>query len=170
MGRDDFRRCVVFHSLSKRSNLPGLRSGFVAGDADILQAFLLYRTYHGCAMPLPCRPPAIAAWQDEAHVRANRDAYREKFAAVLEILQPVLPVNARRPASTSGPRYRAATRTSPASCSPANMSPCCRAAILSREGRANPAPTMCAWPWWRRWKTASRPRAASAEFVETRTG
>ncbi|MFO7552710.1 MAG: succinyldiaminopimelate transaminase [Haliea sp.] len=94
MGRTDYRRCVVFHSLSKRSNAPGLRSGFVAGDADILKAFLLYRTYHGCAMSLAVQAASEKAWQDEAHVLANRDAYREKFAAVLEILQPVLPVSA----------------------------------------------------------------------------
>jgi N-succinyldiaminopimelate aminotransferase len=92
LGRSDFRRCVVFHSLSKRSNLPGLRSGFVAGDADILKAFLLYRTYHGCAMPIQTQLASVAAWQDEAHVRANRDQYRAKYDAVLEILQPVLDV------------------------------------------------------------------------------
>ena len=90
MGRDDYRRCVVFHSLSKRSNLPGLRSGFVAGDAGVLARFLLYRTYHGCAMPPPTQAASIKAWGDEAHVRKNRDMYREKFDAVLEILQPVL--------------------------------------------------------------------------------
>ncbi|POR65037.1 succinyldiaminopimelate transaminase [Pseudomonas syringae] len=92
LGREDFKRCVVFHSLSKRSNLPGLRSGFVAGDAQILKAFLLYRTYHGCAMPVQTQLASIAAWNDEEHVRANRDLYREKFAAVLDILTPVLDV------------------------------------------------------------------------------
>lgn len=92
LGRSDFKRCVVFHSLSKRSNLPGLRSGFVAGDAEILKAFLLYRTYHGCAMPVHVQLASVAAWQDEAHVRANRDLYRAKYAAVLAILQPVLDV------------------------------------------------------------------------------
>ncbi|CZT27771.1 succinyldiaminopimelate transaminase [Pseudomonas cerasi] len=92
LGRKDFKRCVVFHSLSKRSNLPGLRSGFVAGDAEILKAFLLYRTYHGCAMPVQTQLASIAAWSDEEHVRANRDLYREKFAAVLDILSPVLDV------------------------------------------------------------------------------
>ncbi|EGH12348.1 succinyldiaminopimelate transaminase [Pseudomonas savastanoi pv. glycinea str. race 4] len=92
LGRQDFKRCVVFHSLSKRSNLPGLRSGFVAGDADILKAFLLYRTYHGCAMPVQTQLASIAAWNDEEHVRANRDLYREKFNAVLDILAPVLDV------------------------------------------------------------------------------
>ncbi|MGP8290212.1 succinyldiaminopimelate transaminase [Vreelandella zhanjiangensis] len=90
LGRDDYRRCVVFHSLSKRSNLPGLRSGFVAGDADILAPFKRYRTYHGCAMSLPVQHASIAAWQDEAHVRANRDAYREKFSAVVDVLAPVM--------------------------------------------------------------------------------
>lgn len=95
VGRSDFKRCVVFHSLSKRSNLPGLRSGFVAGDADILKAFLLYRTYHGCAMPVQTQLASIAAWNDEEHVRANRQLYRQKFDAVLEILAPVL--NVQRP-------------------------------------------------------------------------
>jgi len=92
LGRSDFARCVVFHSLSKRSNLPGLRSGFVAGDASILKHFLLYRTYHGCAMPVQTQLASVAAWNDEAHVRANRDMYREKFAAVLDILAPVMDV------------------------------------------------------------------------------
>jgi len=95
LGRSDFKRCVVFHSLSKRSNLPGLRSGFVAGDADILKAFLLYRTYHGCAMPVQVQLASIAAWNDEDHVRSNRELYRQKFDAVLEILSPVL--NVQRP-------------------------------------------------------------------------
>lgn len=92
LGRSDFKRCVVFHSLSKRSNLPGLRSGFVAGDADIIKPFLLYRTYHGCAMPVQTQLASIAAWQDEAHVRANRDQYRAKYDAVLAILEPVMDV------------------------------------------------------------------------------
>ncbi|OMG62418.1 succinyldiaminopimelate transaminase [Stutzerimonas balearica] len=92
LGRHDFKRCVVFHSLSKRSNLPGLRSGFVAGDADILKAFLLYRTYHGCAMPVHVQLASAAAWNDEIHVRANRELYRAKFEAVLRNLEPVLDV------------------------------------------------------------------------------
>ncbi|MBD1550470.1 succinyldiaminopimelate transaminase [Pseudomonas typographi] len=93
LGRSDFKRCVVFHSLSKRSNLPGLRSGFVAGDADILKAYLVYRTYHGCAMPVQTQLASIAAWNDEAHVRENRALYRAKFDAVLDILTPVLDVH-----------------------------------------------------------------------------
>lgn len=92
LGRSDFARCVVFHSLSKRSNLPGLRSGFVAGDAAILKAFLLYRTYHGCAMPVQTQLASVAAWNDEVHVRANRTLYREKFDAMLDILGDVLDV------------------------------------------------------------------------------
>ncbi len=91
-GNTNFKRCVVFHSLSKRSNAPGLRSGFVAGDADILEQFLLYRTYHGCAMSPPVQVASIAAWNDEAHVLDNRDQYREKFEAVLKILSPIMNV------------------------------------------------------------------------------
>lgn len=92
MGRDNYHRCVVFHSLSKRSNLPGLRSGFVAGDSSILKRFLLYRTYHGCAMPLPHQQASIAAWNDEQHVQLNRQLYRDKFRAVIRILQPSMNV------------------------------------------------------------------------------
>ncbi len=93
-GDTDYRNCVVFHSLSKRSNLPGLRSGFVAGDAEILRQFALYRTYHGCAMPVHHQLGSIAAWNDEAHVRANRQLYRDKFSAVLAELDGALDVTA----------------------------------------------------------------------------
>ena len=92
-GKPDFDRCVVFHSLSKRSNLPGLRSGFVAGDSRLIKTFLHYRTYHGCAMAPPAQRASVTAWGDEAHVRQNRQWYREKFDAVLSILQPVIEVN-----------------------------------------------------------------------------
>ena len=92
MGHTDYKHCVVFHSLSKRSNAPGLRSGFVAGDAGILQKYLLYRTYHGCALSLPVQHASLAAWRDEAHVRENREVYRKKFTAVYEILRDVLDV------------------------------------------------------------------------------
>ena len=92
MGNSTFERCVVFHSLSKRSSVPGLRSGFAAGDARILDAFRLYRTYHGCAVPLHTQLASIPAWQDEAHVRENRRLYREKFAAVVPMLREVLDV------------------------------------------------------------------------------
>lgn len=87
IGRKDYARCVVFHSLSKRSNLPGMRSGFVAGDASLLKPFLLYRTYHGCAMPVQTQLASIVAWNDEEHVNANRHQYTLKFKAVLEILK-----------------------------------------------------------------------------------
>ena len=90
IGRDDYRRCVVFHSLSKRSNAPGLRSGFVAGDADIMAKFLLYRTYHGCAMPAYSQAASTAAWSDEQHVRDNRALYRRKFSDVLAVVAGTL--------------------------------------------------------------------------------
>ncbi|MEH6469071.1 MAG: succinyldiaminopimelate transaminase [Porticoccus sp.] len=93
MNRHDYHRCVVFHSLSKRSNLPGLRSGFVAGDAEILQSFLRYRTYHGSAMPVPTQLASIAAWNDEKHVRENRDKYRQKFQVFQQILGDILPLH-----------------------------------------------------------------------------
>jgi N-succinyldiaminopimelate aminotransferase len=92
--RDQFERCIVFHSLSKRSSVPGLRSGFVAGDPRIMKAFLLYRTYHGCAMPTHTQLASIPAWNDEMHVVENRRLYQEKFRAVLPILKPVMDVGA----------------------------------------------------------------------------
>lgn len=85
-GNTEFKRCVIFHSLSKRSNAPGLRSGFVAGDAEILQRYFQYRTYHGCAMPVPTQHASMTAWRDEAHVVDNRQLYREKFSAFKDIL------------------------------------------------------------------------------------
>ena len=92
LGRKAFQRVVVFSSLSKRSSVPGMRSGFAAGDATILKKYLLYRTYQGCAMSPPVQAASIAAWQNEAHVVENRRLYREKFEAVLPILKPVLDV------------------------------------------------------------------------------
>lgn len=92
LGRTDYRNLVVFSSLSKRSNVPGMRSGFVAGDASVMAKFALYRTYHGSAMNPVIQAASIAAWKDEAHVAENRRMYAEKFARVIEILSPVLPV------------------------------------------------------------------------------
>lgn len=92
LGRS-FKNLLMFTSLSKRSNVPGLRSGFVAGDADLLQAFLLYRTYHGSAMSIPVQRASIAAWNDEAHVADNRRLYQEKFERVIPILQQVFDVS-----------------------------------------------------------------------------
>ena len=93
LGREDFRRLVVFSSLSKRSNVPGMRSGFVAGNATILAKFLLYRTYHGCAMNPAVQAASVAAWSDEQHVVENRRLYREKFNKARSILSPVTEVN-----------------------------------------------------------------------------
>ncbi|MBT2324283.1 succinyldiaminopimelate transaminase [Variovorax paradoxus] len=92
LGRHDFRNLIALTSLSKRSNVPGLRSGFVAGDAAIIKSFLLYRTYHGSAMSGTVAAASIAAWNDEAHVVENRAQYRAKFAAVTPLLEPVLDV------------------------------------------------------------------------------
>ena len=90
LGRDGFPNLVVFNSLSKRSNAPGLRSGAVVGDAALLKPFLLYRTYHGCAMSLVAQHASIAAWSDETHVEDNRRQYRQKFDALVPMLAPVL--------------------------------------------------------------------------------
>ena len=90
MGNDNFSHCLVFNSLSKRSSLPGLRSGFVAGDAGLLEKFLLYRTYHGCALPPATQSASTVAWQDEAHVIENRRLYGEKFEQVLALLSATL--------------------------------------------------------------------------------
>ncbi|MCC6917422.1 succinyldiaminopimelate transaminase [Nitrosomonas sp.] len=93
LGRSGFPRLVVFSSLSKRSNVPGMRSGFVAGDATILKKFLLYRTYHGSAMNPAVQAASTAAWSDEQHVIENRILYREKFAGAMHILGDTLPVS-----------------------------------------------------------------------------
>jgi N-succinyldiaminopimelate aminotransferase len=87
---DGFQRCIVFHSLSKRSSVPGLRSGFVCGDREIISRFLLYRTYHGSAMPVPTQLASITAWQDDEHAARNRRLYQEKFERVLPILASCL--------------------------------------------------------------------------------
>ncbi len=92
LGRSDYKNLVVFSSLSKRSNVPGMRSGFVAGDAKVIEKFALYRTYHGSAMNPAIQAASITAWNDETHVAENRRLYAEKFAKVIEILKPVLPV------------------------------------------------------------------------------
>ncbi len=92
-GNTHFKRCIIFQSLSKRSNVPGLRSGFVAGDAEILKHYFQYRTYHGCAMPLPTQHASIAAWSDEEHVRKNRHRYRDKFESFIRILAPVCDIH-----------------------------------------------------------------------------
>ena len=95
LGRSGFDRLIVLSSLSKRSSVPGLRSGFVAGDAALLERFLLLRSYNGGAMSLTVQAASVAAWTDEAHVVENRRLYREKFDAVVPLLADVLQV--RRP-------------------------------------------------------------------------
>jgi N-succinyldiaminopimelate aminotransferase len=92
LGRSDFRNLLAFTSLSKRSNVPGMRSGFCAGDANLVKQFLLYRTYHGSAMSTVVQAASVAAWNDEQHVIDNRAKYREKFAQVTPLLSPVLDV------------------------------------------------------------------------------
>lgn len=92
-GNTNFKNCIVFHSLSKRSNLPGMRSGFVAGDAQLIKSYLQYRTYHGCAMPPVHQLASIDAWNDETHVLQNRALYVKKFAAVIEILSSVIDIS-----------------------------------------------------------------------------
>jgi N-succinyldiaminopimelate aminotransferase len=92
LGRSDYKNLIMFSSLSKRSNVPGMRSGFVAGDAGVIEKFALYRTYHGSAMNPAIQAASIAAWNDEAHVAENRRLYTEKFTRAAEILKPVLPV------------------------------------------------------------------------------
>ena len=98
MGNTAFKRCVMFQSLSKRSNAPGLRSGLVAGDAEIINKYFQYRTYQGCALPLPTQHASIAAWKDEEHVKQNRVLYRQKFSAFIDILKDVCTIN-KPPAS-----------------------------------------------------------------------
>ncbi len=105
-GHTGFERCLVFHSLSKRSSVPGLRSGFVAGDPAVIKPFLLYRTYHGCAMPAYVQLASIAAWNDEEHVIENRRLYREKFAGVLPILREVMEVEAPEASFYLWPRVK----------------------------------------------------------------
>jgi len=97
-GNKEFQHCVMFQSLSKRSNAPGLRSGFVAGDATVLKKYFQYRTYQGCALPLSTQYASIAAWQDEEHVKENRDLYRQKFTAFIDILSDVCTIT-KPPAS-----------------------------------------------------------------------
>jgi len=93
MGLESYDRCLAFHSLSKRSNLPGLRAGFVAGDATLIKNFAAYRTYQGCAMSGAVQSASIAAWSDEQHVTLNRAAYDDKYDAVVDILNQKLAVS-----------------------------------------------------------------------------
>ena len=92
-GDHNYQRCLAFYSLSKRSNAPGLRSGFVVGDEQLISKFFKYRTYHGCAMPISTQMASAAAWSDEQHVELNRERYRQSFQAFIEELQDVTTIN-----------------------------------------------------------------------------
>lgn len=92
-GDHNYQRCLAFYSLSKRSNAPGLRSGFVVGDEQLISKFFKYRTYHGCAMPISTQMASAAAWSDEQHVELNRERYRQSFQAFIEELQDIITIN-----------------------------------------------------------------------------
>jgi N-succinyldiaminopimelate aminotransferase len=92
-GDNDYQRCLAFYSLSKRSNAPGLRSGFVVGDEQLIGKFFKYRTYHGCAMPISTQMASAAAWSDEQHVKLNRERYRQSFQAFIEELQDITTIS-----------------------------------------------------------------------------
>ena len=161
-----FERCVAFHSLSKRSSVPGLRSGFVAGDpADPATVYLLYRTYHGAAMGTHVQVASTAAWNDDAHAATNRTLYREKFAQVIpswsRCCKRALPL-AR---STCGPRCAATMRLSCASCTRARTCSCFPAATWrAKAGTAIPAAAGCASRWLQAWPTVSRPHIGSVNW------
>ena len=162
-GHQGFERCVVFHSLSKRSSVPGLRSGFVAGDARLIQSFLQYRTYHGCALPLPTQFASIAAWNDDDHVVENRALVsREVREGIAGPARSAGSGRAARRASTCGRRCPT-TNASRGSCSSVSTLRCCRAAtsraILRTAIRAAAA---CASRSWQPCLSASTPPNAFA--------
>ena len=156
MGNTSFRHCLAFHSLSKRSNLPGLRSGFVAGDARIVEKFLLYRTYHGCALPPATQTASTAAWSDEAHVVENRSLYRQKFEQVLALLSATLAPQkpqagfylwAETPIADTDFAQRLYAEQN------VTVLP---GRFLARDHEGvTPAKTGCAWRWWPHWMNAS---------------
>ena len=161
LGRDGYPRLAVFGSLSKRSNAPGLRSGYVAGDAALMKAFLLYRTYHGAAMSPAVAAASIAAWNDEAHVIANRAEYAAKFAALQPALAPWLPCAmpdaafylwARTPIDDDAVRAAAAGRGERGGRS--RQFPCPGRPVEPIQGR-----TGSGWRWW-------RPAAECAEAID----
>ncbi len=156
---------MIFSSLSKRSNVPGLRSGFVAGDAALLKKFLLYRTYHGGAMNPAVQSASIAAWNDEAHVRENRAAYVRKFSEVTPMLAEVLDV-----ALPDAGFYLWAdvSRTGLSDTEFAarllagqNVTVLPGSYLRAKPTASTPAPTACAWPWWPHPRNAWKVRAGS---------
>ena len=164
LGRSDFRRLIAFTSLSKRSNVPGMRSGFVAGDASLLKQFLLYRTYHGSAMSTVVQRASIAAWNDEAHVVANRSLYRQKFDRVTPLLAGVLDVQLPDAGFTSGRACPARTMWPTRwDCSLNTMWRSCRARCWpARPTVSTPGPAASGSPWWRALKSALKPPNASS--------
>ena len=154
LGRKDFKNLIMFTSLSKRSNAPGLRSGFVAGDASLIKSFLLYRTYHGGAMSPMVQAGSVAAWQDEAHVIENRAQYRQKFAAVTPVLADVMQVALPDAGFYLWAEVPAALGvTTPCSRPPCyvnTMSPYCRV-VISRAPPMGLTPEQDAFVWlWSR--------------------
>ncbi len=173
LGRPDFRRLLMFSSLSKRSNAPGLRSGFVAGDASLIKPFLHYRSYHGGAMSETVQAASVAAWSDEAHVRENRARYRAKFDALEPLLGDVLGI--ARPeggfyfwATRAG---AATTRLSSKACTLNIM--CSRSPAASwratSTGETRGAAT-CASPWSTPKRSASKRPGASGSSVNPPRG
>ena len=148
-GRDDFSRCVVFHSLSKRSNLPGLRSGFVAGDRDILERYYQYRTYEGCALGNHVQRVSALAWSDEDHVVANRSLYRKKFELVTPLLAKGFRCKRRKVVSITGSTLGAMTRFSRWSFSRPRTSPSSRVHFSAGKwGDKIRAAASCGSPGW----------------------
>ena len=154
-------RCVVFNSLSKRSNLPGLRSGFAAGDARLIDRYYHYRTYHGCAMPAHVATASALAWNDEQHVVANRAVYRAKFDAVHPILAHSLDVDMPAAAFYLWPRTPVDGEVFAARLYEAEHIVVLPGAYLGRaQDGVNPARRECASLWWRRSKNALQPPTA----------
>ena len=169
LGRPDFKNLIALTSLSKRSNVPGLRSGFVAGDSALIKNFLLYRTYHGSAMGGMVQRASIAAWNDEAHVVANRALYRQKFAQVTPLLAQVLDVRlpdaafylwAGLPAAAGGDDI-AYARGLLAQYNVQVLPGSLLARTVNGTTPRTRAKAASAWPWWPRWPNAWKPPTAS---------
>lgn len=149
LGRHDFKNLIALTSLSKRSNVPGMRSGFVSGDAALIKSFLLYRTYHGSAMSPVVQAASIAAWQDEDHVVENRALYRTKFAQVTPCSLKCSTWPCRMPASTCGLMWLGTMPPLPGSSMLTTMSRCCRAAFWPAPRRAATLVWAASvWHWW----------------------
>ncbi len=163
LGRGDFRRLVMFTSLSKRSNVPGLRSGFVAGDADVLKAFLQYRTYHGSAMGPAVQAASIAAWNDEAHVQANHPCIATSSPVFYPSCNQRWMCANLTPVSTCGPRRRTMMSHSRAACSKTTIARFCPAVFwLANRAATIQAEAASVWPWWPKPTPASKPPSGSS--------